>query len=118
MTSYLLVPGHVAPWAAGLIAHRPSFLLIHTLFSLADPRLELIGVLYVTIFMDMIHIIQEYWEVLLSSIQGGTIPDVEHIDHVRAYLQVSIDHLLPSTESDDSSTTSMPTRIGRKSFGV
>ena len=85
----LLVPGHVAPWATSFITHHRPFLLIHALFALADPQIEQIRVLYITIFMDIIQCIQEDWELLLSSIRDGTIPDVGHIDHVQAYLQVS-----------------------------
>jgi len=39
--------------------------------------------------MDILHYIQAEWDALLSSIRDGTIPDIEHIDHVRAHLQVS-----------------------------
>ena len=86
---FFLVPVHTAPWATGLIPHRRSFLLIHALFALAEPRVERMRLLFVTLFMDVIHLIQEDWELLLSSIQDGTIPDVEDIDHVRTYLQVN-----------------------------
>ena len=65
------------------------------------------NVIYVTVFMDVIHLIQENWEILLTSIQDGTIPDVEHIDHVRVYLQVSTGYSQLSTESEDNSTTCM-----------
>ena len=85
-----LVPGHVAPWATGLIAHRRPFLLIHALFALAEPHIELFRASFLTTFTDMMHCIHEDWEILLSSIRDGIIPNVEHIDRVRAYLQVSV----------------------------
>ena len=88
-----LVPGRVAPWATGLIAHHQPFLIIHALFALADPHVDQFRVLYIPIFMDIVHVIQTEWEVLLSSIRDGTIPDIEHIDHVRAHLQVSTAYL-------------------------
>ena len=31
---------------------------------------------------------QEEWDMLLSSIRDGVIPDIDHIGHVRDYLQV------------------------------
>ncbi|KIM52482.1 hypothetical protein SCLCIDRAFT_1223676 [Scleroderma citrinum Foug A] len=86
----LVVPGHVAPWATGLITHHQPFLFIHALFALADPHVDQFRVLYIPIFMDIVHVIQAEWEVLLSSIRDGTIPDIEHIDHVQAHLQ---DHM-------------------------
>jgi len=39
--------------------------------------------------MDMIYRIQEEWDLLITCIRNGTIPDIEHIDHIRSYLQVS-----------------------------
>ena len=93
-----LVPGHVAPWATGLITHHQPFLFIHALFALADPHVDQFRVLYIPIFVDIVHVIQAEWEVLLSSIRDGTIPDIEHIDHVRAHLQVSIGYL-PTNDS-------------------
>lgn len=88
-----LVPGHVAPWATALIGNRQPYLLIHALFALAEPRVEQIGVIFITIFVDLILRIQEDWEILLSSIRDGIIPDVEGIDNVRIYLQVSTGYL-------------------------
>jgi len=45
---------------------------------------------FVTFFMDMIRYMQEEWVVLLSNIRDGTIPDIDHIGHVRDYLQVGV----------------------------
>lgn len=78
----------MAPWAAGLITYHRSFLLIHALFALADPTLTRIAATFVTLFTDFALYIQEEWDMLLSSIRDGRIPDIEHIDHVRDYLQV------------------------------
>ncbi|KAL4078869.1 GH3 auxin-responsive promoter [Scleroderma yunnanense] len=82
-----IVPGHVAPWATGLITHHRSFLLIHALFMLANRHVEKTHTLYVTVFMDIVNCIQQDWEILLSSIRDGSIPDIDHIDHVRAQMQ-------------------------------
>ena len=93
-----LVPGHVAPWATGLITHHRAFLFIHALFALADPHVDQFRVLYMPIFMDIVCLIQAEWEILLSSIREGTIPDIEHINHVRAHLQVSTGYF-PTNDS-------------------
>ncbi|KAL4080504.1 GH3 auxin-responsive promoter [Scleroderma citrinum] len=80
-------PDHAAPWATGFITHHKYFLMMHALFALADPKVERIGMTFVTIFIDMLFCIQEEWDVLVSSIRDGVIPAIEHIDHVRDYLQ-------------------------------
>ncbi|KAI6038427.1 GH3 auxin-responsive promoter-domain-containing protein [Pisolithus marmoratus] len=85
-----ILPSHVFPWATGFIVHHRSFLLIHALFGLANASLEGIIVTFVTIFMDMVHYIEEEWVTLISSIRNGAIPDFEHIDHVRTYLQLNM----------------------------
>ena len=40
--------------------------------------------------MDMAYYMQEEWDMLLSSIRDGIIPDIDHIDQVRDYLQVGV----------------------------
>jgi len=57
---------------------------------LADPTLELISTTFITFFMDMVYYMQEEWDMLLSSIRDGIIPGIDHIDHVRDYLQVVV----------------------------
>ena len=85
-----IAPGHAAPWATGLISHHRSYLLIHSLFALANPTLERITMTMVTLFMDMMSYMREDWDMLLSSIRDGILPDIPHIDHVRDYLQVGV----------------------------
>ncbi|KAI5989951.1 GH3 auxin-responsive promoter [Pisolithus albus] len=84
-----IMPGHVSPWATGFITHHRSFLLIHALFVLSEPALERFIMTFLTFFVDLIYHIQEHWDMLLSSVRDGTIPDIEHIDHVRTYLEVN-----------------------------
>ncbi|KAI6038424.1 GH3 auxin-responsive promoter [Pisolithus marmoratus] len=85
-----ILPGQVTPWATGFIIHHRSFLLIHALFTLANPSVEGITMTFVVTFMDMVHRIREEWSTLISSIRNGTIPDFEQIDHVRTYLQLNM----------------------------
>ena len=63
-----IIPGQVAPWAAGLITYHRSFLLVHALFELAEPNVTRLAVTFITLFTDWILYIQEEWEVLLASI--------------------------------------------------
>ncbi|KAI6038444.1 GH3 auxin-responsive promoter [Pisolithus marmoratus] len=85
-----ILPGHVAPWATGFITHHRSFLLTHALFALANTSLEGFAVTFLPYFIDMVHRIKDEWDVLVSGIRNGIIPDFEHIDHVRAYLQINM----------------------------
>lgn len=86
----LRVAGHTAPWATGKIINPRSFLLIHALFALADSNVEQIRTIFIPLFMDMIHRIQEEWDLLIICIRNGTIPDIEHIDHIPSYLQIHL----------------------------
>lgn len=86
----LRVPGHTAPWATSLITNPRSFLLIHALFALADSNVEQIRTIFVPLFMDMIYRMQEEWDLLITCIRNGTIPDIEHIDHIRSHLQIHL----------------------------
>ena len=81
-------PGYAAPWATGLISHHRSFLLIHALFTLANPNVDRIFMSFITFFVDMMSFIEEEWDTLLAGIRHGVIPKFDNIDHVRDYLQV------------------------------
>ncbi|KAI6151130.1 GH3 auxin-responsive promoter [Pisolithus tinctorius] len=85
-----IIPGHTAPWATGFIIHYRSFLLIHALFALANPSLEGFSVTFIPCFIDMVHRVKQEWDVLVSSIRNGIIPDFDQIDHVRPYLQLNM----------------------------
>lgn len=116
-----ILPNHVVPWATSLISHHRPFMLIHALFALADPRVEQIHTSFVTTFVDMLHRVQEDWDILVSSIRDGTIPDIEYIDHVRDHLQVSCYCVIAmyqlAAEFDDSRITCMQIHNEQTSFG-
>ena len=38
--------------------------------------------------MDLVGYIQEEWDMLLTSIRDGVIPNIDHIEHLRGALQV------------------------------
>ena len=73
-----------------MIGHLPSFLIIHGLFFLTRRDLERFAVPFVTLFLDLVHYIDEQWDILVSCIKNGTLPDLEGIGHVRAHLQESL----------------------------
>ena len=84
------MPGYAAPWAATVIGHFPSSLVVHGLFFLAHGNVNQFHITFATQFVDLIRHIDEHWDVLVSCIRDGTLPDIEGIDHVRKYLQASL----------------------------
>ncbi|KAF9234048.1 GH3 auxin-responsive promoter [Melanogaster broomeanus] len=83
-----IVPGHVAPWATSMIIHHRSFLMMHALFTLACRDLDLFYAMFATLFLDIIRLLADEWDMLVTCIREGTIPDLDGIDHVRSHLQV------------------------------
>ncbi|KAI6138933.1 GH3 auxin-responsive promoter [Pisolithus tinctorius] len=80
----------ISKWSNRFIIHYRSFLLIHALFALANPSLEGFSVTFIPCFIDMVHRVKQEWDVLVSSIRNGIIPDFDQIDHVRPYLQLNM----------------------------
>ncbi|KAG9312152.1 GH3 auxin-responsive promoter [Chiua virens] len=74
-------PGYAVPWAATVIGYFPSFLIIHGLFWLARRDIEQFLIPFSTTFIDLFRRIDEQWEVLVSCIRDGKLPDLEGIDH-------------------------------------
>lgn len=86
---HVLVSGYAVPLAATVIGHLPSFLIIHGLFFLARRDLSRFFLPFPTVFVDLIRHIDEQWDVLVSCIRDGTLPDLEGLGHVQEYLQAS-----------------------------
>ncbi|KAL4065230.1 GH3 auxin-responsive promoter [Scleroderma citrinum] len=84
---HLTAPRASSPMAVCFIRHYRSFLLMHVLFALAEPKLENITTLFGTVFVDMLRYMEEEWDALLDSIETGKIPDWEGINHVLHYLE-------------------------------
>ena len=82
-------PGFVAPWAATTIGYFPSFLIIHGLLFLANRNVCKFQVPIAAQFIDLVRHMDDHWDMLVSCIRDGTIPDLEGIDHVRQCLQAS-----------------------------
>ncbi|KAG0700097.1 GH3 auxin-responsive promoter [Suillus ampliporus] len=83
------LPGETAPYAVGMVTHAPSYLLLHALFALADRSVETLRVTFCTTLLDMIMYIDRDWFSLVDAIDTGTMPELEHIEHVRDQLQAS-----------------------------
>ncbi|KAF8547319.1 hypothetical protein OG21DRAFT_1607449 [Imleria badia] len=81
------VAGYAVPWAATTIGHLPSFLIIHALFFLAHRDLDHFAVPFATLFLDLIRHMDAQWPLLVACVRDGTVPDLQGIDHIRAYLQ-------------------------------
>ncbi|KIJ12249.1 hypothetical protein PAXINDRAFT_101282 [Paxillus involutus ATCC 200175] len=84
------LPGQAVPWAASLITRHQSFLIIHALFCLVCQDLERLATTFAPVFMDIMRHVDNEWDMLLTCIRDGTIPDLEGIDNVRAHLQVHL----------------------------
>ncbi|KAG2130869.1 GH3 auxin-responsive promoter [Suillus clintonianus] len=82
-----MVPGETAPHAVAMVTHHPSFLLLHALFALANRGVDILSVLFCTTLLDMFMYIERDWSSLVDAIDRGTIPDFEHIEHVRDHLE-------------------------------
>ncbi|KIJ14813.1 hypothetical protein PAXINDRAFT_134449, partial [Paxillus involutus ATCC 200175] len=81
------VPPLTSPLAASFIDNYRSFILMHALFALAERRLETLYTAYGTMLIDLVTFVEEEWDKLLTSIETGTLPDLEGIEHVRSYLE-------------------------------
>ncbi|KIM55204.1 hypothetical protein SCLCIDRAFT_1221347 [Scleroderma citrinum Foug A] len=84
---HLTAPRASSPMAVCFIRHYRTFLLMHVLFALAEPKLENITALFGTVFVDMVRYMEDEWDVLLDSIETGKIPDWEGINHLLHYLE-------------------------------
>ncbi|KAI6007578.1 GH3 auxin-responsive promoter [Pisolithus orientalis] len=76
-----------SPPAVGFIRDHRTFLLTHTLFALADSKVETISIIFITSAVDMIRYMEEEWETLIASIETGELPAWDEIKDVREHLQ-------------------------------
>ncbi|KAH7913708.1 GH3 auxin-responsive promoter [Hygrophoropsis aurantiaca] len=86
-TVKLTLPNATSPIAVGHIRNYRSALLVHALFALAEERLAFFHATFSTNFLDFIRFMEEEWPTLLNSIENGTIPAFEGMNHVREYLE-------------------------------
>ncbi|KAH7909123.1 GH3 auxin-responsive promoter [Hygrophoropsis aurantiaca] len=83
----ITLPNTTCPIAVGHIRNYRSYLLMHALFALAEEKLTSFNMTFSTIFLDLIMFMEAEWPTLLSSIENGTIPELEETNHVREYLE-------------------------------
>lgn len=62
--------------------------MIHALFTLACRNTDRIFLTFSTIFYDLVRYVDEQWDMLLSSIKNGIIPDLPGVRKVHSHLQV------------------------------
>ncbi|KAF8431082.1 GH3 auxin-responsive promoter [Boletus edulis BED1] len=82
-----IMPAQVAPWGTSMITHNRSFLLIHGLFCLIRPDIDQFFVTFATIFVDLVRCVDEEWDMLVTCIRNGKIPDLDGIGRLRAHIQ-------------------------------
>lgn len=72
-----------------MITHNRSFLTIQALFCLVHSDIDQIFVAFATSFVDLLRCADEEWDLLVTCIYDGIIPDLEGIGRLRTHLQVS-----------------------------
>jgi hypothetical protein len=76
------------PFAVYFIPDFKTFMIINTLFALADRELACISGGFATVLRDFYRTVEECWDLLIQSIEDGVIPDLEGLDGLKEYLQV------------------------------
>ncbi|KAG5650870.1 hypothetical protein H0H81_010713 [Sphagnurus paluster] len=83
------VPKTTSPLAVCFISVYRTAILMHGLFALEDRSLQMINALFATSFVDLMRLIEEYWDTLLEAIEHGVIPKLEGLEEVYDHLQAS-----------------------------
>ncbi|KAI5985503.1 GH3 auxin-responsive promoter-domain-containing protein [Pisolithus albus] len=89
-TAALKIPNYSSPIAVSFIANYKSFLFMHALFALLEPKVETINTVFTTSCRDLCRTIDDHWEDLVQCIETGVIPDIDGIEHVKDNLQVRL----------------------------
>ncbi|KAF8888221.1 GH3 auxin-responsive promoter [Infundibulicybe gibba] len=84
--------GQVTPVAVAFIKPYYTFLLLHALFAMRERSLTTFNTLFITIFSDLVRLIEGHWEDLVRAIETGQIPDLEGLDDLQPHIQA---HLHP-----------------------
>ncbi|KIK80502.1 hypothetical protein PAXRUDRAFT_833483 [Paxillus rubicundulus Ve08.2h10] len=80
-------PNMTIPFAVYFIPDFKTFMIINTLFALADRELACISCGFATVLRDFYRTVEEFWNFLIYSIESGIIPDFEALDGLKEYLQ-------------------------------
>ncbi|KAI5998366.1 GH3 auxin-responsive promoter-domain-containing protein [Pisolithus orientalis] len=83
----LKIPNYSSPIAVSFISNYKSFLFMHALFALVEPKLETINSMSTTSCRDLCRTVDDHWDNLIHCIETGVIPDVDGIEGVKDNLQ-------------------------------
>ncbi|KAI6141108.1 GH3 auxin-responsive promoter [Pisolithus tinctorius] len=83
----LKIPNYSSPIAVSFITNYKSFLFMHALFALVEPKLETINSVFTTSCRDLCRTVDDHWENLIRCIETGVIPDLDGIEGVKDNLQ-------------------------------
>lgn len=83
-------PRNTSPLAVSFISHYRTFLLMHVLFALNDPTLEMINTMFSTIFLDFARLLEDQWDLLVDTLESGVVPEMEGMAAVKGHLQVRV----------------------------
>ena len=63
--------------------------MIYALFTLACQDTDRFIITFSTLFYDLVRYVDEDWDLFLSSIKNGTVPDLPGMGELHSHLQVS-----------------------------
>ncbi|KAI6106200.1 GH3 auxin-responsive promoter [Pisolithus croceorrhizus] len=81
------ISNYSSPIAVSFISNYKSFLFMHALFALVEPKLETINTVFTTCCRDLCRTIDDHWEDLVHCVETGVIPNIDGIAHVKDNLQ-------------------------------
>ncbi|KAF8873270.1 GH3 auxin-responsive promoter [Infundibulicybe gibba] len=90
--TWVVVSGHITPIAVAFVKPYHTFLLLHALFAMGERSLTTFNTIFITVFSDLVRLIETNWEDLVRAIETGQVLDLEGLDDLRPHIQV---HLHP-----------------------
>ncbi|KAJ3134871.1 hypothetical protein HK101_004296 [Irineochytrium annulatum] len=81
-------PNAVSPLAVSFVKNYKSFIIMHCLFALAERNLQLINTMFSTLFIDLLNLLEENWDMLLIAIEEGTIPHLEGAEDLEEFFML------------------------------
>ena len=58
------------------------------LFAATNPSLVLMRASFTSVFYDAVLTLEDHWDMVVDSVEKGTIPDVYDLDYCRPFLEV------------------------------
>lgn len=78
------------PFAVWYIPNFLGNLLMTMFFAVTDPSLVSMRATYISAFYDAVLTLEEHWDIVIDSVEKGTIPDVYDLDYCRPFLEAQI----------------------------